>query len=194
VTLEHDEQSDRLVALYEGVVVDNRDPLRIGRVRLEIPGLIEPASGWALPIGNPGGGSDAQGFFRPPKIGAEVSVFFVQGNIDQPRYLVGPWGSPGGNSESPTAVRALSPADAVQLAVVQSDRWEIVLDDRPGKESLRIKDLQHDEDVIEIDGVRHGITISGSAAVVIKSVGVVSIDALQILLNGRIVRETGDPI
>ena len=45
---------------YDGVVVDNRDPLRVGRVRVRIPGLVEPFSSWALPMANPGGGSDSR--------------------------------------------------------------------------------------------------------------------------------------
>lgn len=189
-----DDPDPRHTALYEGVVIDNADPLRIGRVKLMVPGLIEPASDWAMPLASAGGGSDALGLYFVPKVGAEVAVLFVQGDVDHPRYLIGPWGAPGGKSETPTALRALSPQDAVLVRVLQTDRWEVVLDDRPGNESVRIKDLQFDEDVIEIDGVGHGITISGSAAIVLKSTGVVNVQALQILLNGRIVRDTSEPI
>lgn len=189
-----DAPDGKLYGLYEGSVVDNVDPLRLGRVRLQVPGIIEPASGWVFPIGAPGGGSDAQGYYFVPKIGAEVAVLFVQGDPDEPRFLVGAWGAPNGTPETPTFARALSPAEAVQVRGVQTDRWELVFDDRPGKESLRIKDLVHDNDVIEIDGAGHGVTISGSAAVVIKSVGVVTIDAVQVFINGRIVRPSGDPI
>ena len=189
-----DEFSDDLFGLYDGVVVDNVDPLRLGRVRVMVPGLIEPASGWAMPIGGTGGGSTAQGFYRVPKIGAEVSVQFVQGNIDAPRFLVGPWGAPGGVPDSPTYLHALSPVQAVQVGVLQTDRWEIVLDDRPGHEMLRIKDLRFDTDMVEIDGVSHGVTISGTAAVLIRSIGVMRLEALQIILNGRIVKPSEDPI
>lgn len=189
----HDDPDPRFTALYEGVVVDNKDPEKLGRVKLQVPGLVEPASGWALPIGCPGGGSDAQGFYFVPKVGAEVAVLFVQGDVDHPRYLIGAWGKPNADAETPTFARALSPEEAVQVKGIQTDRWELVFDDRPGQESVRIKDLQFD-DVIEIDGAGHGVTINGSAAVVIRSVGVVSVEALQIILNGRIVRATAEPI
>lgn len=184
----------RYTALYEGVVVDNRDPERLGRIKLMIPGLIEPASGWAPPIGSPGGGSDARGFFFTPDIGAEVAVLFVQGDTDHPRYLIGAWGMPGTEPETPTFARALSPAEAVQVRGIQTRRFEVVIDDRPGHESLRVKDREFDEDVLELDGVSHGVTISGSAAVLIRSTGVVNVQALQIVLNGRIVRDTAEPI
>jgi uncharacterized protein involved in type VI secretion and phage assembly len=188
-----DDPDPRFTALYEGVVIDNRDPEKLGRVKLMVPGLIEPASGWALPLACAGGGSDANGFYFVPKLGAEVAVFFVQGDTDHPRYLIGAWGKPAAEAETPTFARALSPEEAVLVRGIQTDRWEIVFDDRPGHESMRIKDLQFD-DILEIDGVGHGVTIAGSAAVVIRSTGVVSVEALQILLNGRIVRDTSEPI
>lgn len=193
VDFDNDEPA-KYVGLYEGVVVNNEDPLRLGRVTLMVPGVVEPESGWAFPIGCPGGGSRQNGWYHAPKIGAEVSVMFVQGDVDEPRFWVGPWGAPNGVPDSPSFASELSAADAVQVHGMQSDRWEIVIDDRPGHESVRIKDRLHDGDVLEIDGVRHGVTISGTAAVVIKSVGVVTIDALQVLINGRVVKPTGDPI
>lgn len=181
-------------ALYEGLVIDNVDPALIGRVRVTVPGILEP-SGWVMPLGAPGGGSDASGFWFVPRIGSNIAVMFVHGDIDHPRYLAGPWASPQATgTEVPSFLRALTPAEAVQVAVIQTRRWEIIFDDRPGHEALRIKDLEFDEDVLEIDGVNHGVTLSGSAAVVIRSSGVVNVEALQILLNGRVVRECEDPI
>lgn len=184
----------KFVALYEGVVVDNRDPLNIGRVRLQVPGLLEPASDWAMPLANPGGGSDGVGTYWVPQIGAEVGVFFVMGDIDEPRFVVGPHGAPGGRTEVPRFARALTAAEAGQVQGFASKRFEVVFDDRAGHEAIRITDLEHPEDLIEIDGTNHGVTITGSAAVVIRSVGVVDIQALQIRLNGRIVRESTEPI
>jgi hypothetical protein len=189
-----DPPDPRFVALYEGEVVDNLDPKLMGRIRILIPGLLEP-SGWTMPIAMPGGGADNRGHWQVPRIGANVAVLFVQGDVDHPRYLAGPWASPRATgTEIPNAVRTLTPAEAVEVAVIQTRRWEIVFDDRIGRESLRIKDLEFDEDVLEIDGANHGVTISGTAAVVIRSRGVVNIEALQIMLNGRVVRETEDPI
>lgn len=183
-----------LTALYEGVVTDNVDPAKLGRVRIRVPGLLEPQSGWALPIGCGGGaGGAGQGYYMVPKIGANVMVQFKHGDADHPRFLIGPPGQANGESEIPQFARALSPAEAVLVRGIQSDRWELVFDDRPGKETLRIKDLAFG-DTVELDGVNHGVLIRGSAAVVIQSTGVVNIEALQIVLNGRIVRDTSEEI
>jgi uncharacterized protein involved in type VI secretion and phage assembly len=181
-------------ALYEGVVTDNVDPGKLGRVRIRVPGVLEPQSGWAMPIGcGAGAGGDGQGYFMVPAIGANVVVQFKMGDVDHPRFMIGPSGRQNGESEIPQFARALTPAEVVRVRGIQSDRWELVFDDRPGHESLRVKDLQFG-DVIELDGVNHGVLIRGSAAVVIQSTGVVNIEALQIVLNGRIVRDTSEEI
>lgn len=71
----------RLDGLHVGEVVDREDPEGLGRVRVRIPGLVEPASAWAWPLGTLGGGSDRRGFFCVPEKGAEVGVLFHQGDV-----------------------------------------------------------------------------------------------------------------
>lgn len=180
--------------VYEGVVFDNLDPLLAGRVRVTIPGLIEPASGWALPYASPGGGSDARGFWFVPEIGANVAVVFKEGDIEHPRYFVGAWSAPGQQPESPTFVRTMQPSEAVQVAGIQTRKWNIVLDDRPGIDRLTIESREFPNNSITIDGTAQAVEISGTVAVQIKATGIVNIEALQIVLNGRIVLPTGGPI
>lgn len=188
------QEADKHISIYDGVVYDNLDPMLIGRVRVTVPGLIEPYSAWALPVGMPGSGP-GRGFWAVPPVGANVSVMFKEGDPDHPRYFCGPWGAPdGAEPDSPSFVHDLSPSDAVQVAGLQTKRWNIVCDDRPGHESLIIADRSNDQNQIEIDGVSQSVTINGMVAVQIKSTGVVKIDALQIILNGRVVLPSGNPI
>ena len=42
---------------YDGSVVDNRDPEGRHRVKIRVPGILEPESDWALPWATIGGGS-----------------------------------------------------------------------------------------------------------------------------------------
>src|SRR5215471_17336448 len=112
---EFDEEGDRYLGLYVGVVVKRDDDEKLGRVRVRVPGLIEPASAWAFPLGTVGGGSDARGFYAVPEVGAEVGVLFHQGDVDHPYYLCGHWGKPDGRTEVPTPIRDLSKADAPQV-------------------------------------------------------------------------------
>ena len=77
----------KLPYMYVGVVTKNDDPEKLGRVKVRIPGLVDPESAWAFPMGAPGGGSKRHGFFSPPVVGAEVCVFFHGGDPDHPWFI-----------------------------------------------------------------------------------------------------------
>jgi len=47
---------------------------------------------------------------------------------------------------------------------------------------------------VEIDGLTAGILLDAKAALVLKAVGIVRIDGLQVVINGRPVRPGSDPI
>lgn len=200
----YDESPDpQFLAVYDGIVMDRDDPLKVGRVRVRVPGLIAAPGVWALPIGMPGGGSSTKGFFFVPEVGAEVAVFFKQGDVDHPRYLAGAWGRPNGTPDLPSS--ALEAEDGTEytatqipnVCVLETRRYEIVIDDNEGHSRLAIRDKASPnggEDIIEIDGEKHGVRISGTVAVLIESVGAVTINGLQVMINNRVVRDTGDPI
>ena len=95
----------RLHGVFMGVVTDRRDPEGLGRVRVTVPGLLEPHSAWARPLGTVGGGSKDQGIFAVPEVGAEVAVFFEQGQIDAPLYLCAHCGKPDAGNEVPEEAR-----------------------------------------------------------------------------------------
>ena len=42
--------------MFWGSVIRNDDPEKLGRVKVFIPGLLEPQSPWAWPVGFPGSG------------------------------------------------------------------------------------------------------------------------------------------
>jgi len=190
---EFDTDDPRYTALYIGQVVDREDPESFGRVRVRIPGLVEPASAWAFPLGTLGGGSDRRGFFAVPEKGAEVGVLFHQGDVDHPYYLAGHWGKPGGSSEVPEPVRGLAKDEAPQVRAFETERFLLAFDDRSGKEALVIKDKKSG-DQIEFDGAAMGITIKATAALLLKADGLVSIEAPSVQINGRIVLPSTKPI
>jgi len=198
-----DSPDPQFLAVYDGVVTDRKAPLKVGRVRVRVPGLIASPGVWALPMGMPGSGSATRGFYFVPEEGAEVSVFFKQGDVDHPRYLAGAWGRPNGNSELPSATltaedgTVYNEEEIPNVTALETRRYEIVIDDNEGHERLTIRDKQSPdggEDIIEIDSVNNGVRIAGTVAVVIESVGVVNIRGLQVMINDRVVRDTGDPI
>ena len=179
--------------IQHGVVVDNADPLRIMRVRVRIPGLIDDRSGWALPAAVPGGGEAGLGWYAAPPIGAEVYVWALQGDIDTLTYAPGHWGAPGGSPQSPSFVRDLSPTDAVQVRGFETPRFTMVFDDRGGRESFEIRDKVSGDRIV-MDGTTRSIEISSTTALRIKSLGAISIDGTAVTINNRAVLPTGRPI
>lgn len=125
-----DPRDRRLLGLYLGRVTNRQDPDGLGRVKVEVPGLLEPESTWAWPLGSPGGGTAQRGHFEPPAVEATVAVLFHQGEVDEPYYLTGPWGAPDGTSDVPqdAAVGSGSEAADRQVAVTEDGAWRIVRD------------------------------------------------------------------
>lgn len=188
-----DDDEVRYPGLYMGEVVDREDPEGLGRVRVRVAGLVEPASAWAFPLGTVGGGSDRRGFFSVPERGAEVGVLFHQGDVDHPYYLCGHWGKPDGENEVPEPVRGLSKEEAPKVRAFETGRFLLVFDDRAGKEALVIKD-KTSGDQIEFDGAGMGITIKATSALILKADGLVSIEGAAVQINGRVVLPGEKPI
>jgi hypothetical protein len=125
----------RYFGLYFAFVVENVDPEKMGRVRITIPGMIEPASGWAWPIAM-GGGSPQSGAWDIPKKGAGVAVMFHQGDPDEPVYFHG-WYA---NNHLPTPARDASADDAAnKIKCFESDQHLVVLDGVKGQVLVKDK-------------------------------------------------------
>ena len=75
---------------YRGLVLDNIDPLLLGRVTLQVPSILgETPSAWALPC-VPSAGL-ASGFFVVPPVGSSVWVEFEGGRVESPIWTGGFW-------------------------------------------------------------------------------------------------------
>lgn len=87
-----------------GVVTDNKDPDKLGRVKVKIPILSEQDTSWWAPIVMLGAGKN-RGWFFIPEVDDEVLVLFEHGDIDHPLVVGALWGgkdkppekNPGGN-------------------------------------------------------------------------------------------------
>lgn len=189
---EHDNPNVRkFLAMYRGVVVDNKDPDRLGRVRLRVPGVIpKEGSAWAYPIGAPGAGSAQRGWYVGPTIGTDVAVWFEQGDPDHPYYM---GGNPGDGEVPPEVVAAADAEDATKVAVFETDRWRLKFDGTAGNEEFHILD-KVTGDVFEIDGVAKGIRIKGTGVVFIESDGAITLTAPAITIGGRPVTQNGKPL
>jgi hypothetical protein len=85
--------ADRFYGKYRGLVLDNEDPLQMGRLQALVPAVLgEIPSGWASPC-VPYAGTDA-GFYAIPMIGAGVWIEFEGGDVSRPIWS-GAWWAAG---------------------------------------------------------------------------------------------------
>jgi uncharacterized protein involved in type VI secretion and phage assembly len=112
---------------YRGTVVNNVDPMQMGRIMAIVPDVTGPLpSSWALPC-VPMAGPQA-GQFVLPQIGAAVWIEFEQGNPDYPIWTGGFWGSV---AEVPALALAAPPG--IQPIVLQTiGQNTLMISDVPG--------------------------------------------------------------
>jgi uncharacterized protein involved in type VI secretion and phage assembly len=179
----------RLLGMYVGHVTDRKDPEQLGRVRVCVPGLLEPHSAWAWPLGSVGGGSKNRGFFAVPEEGAEVALFFNQGDVDQPYFLSAHWGKPNGESEVPEEAQK----DPPDNRVLATETFRLELDETEGSRRLKITNKKTD-DYLEFDAEKNTITLQGTTAIVIRATGGISLEATHITVGKRVIRPVEDAI
>ncbi len=93
LTASLDGQVDRFYGKYRGLVVDNQDPEKRGRLKATVPEVLgETISGWALPCA-PYAGTTA-GFYAVPFPGAGVWIEFEAGDPTRPIWA-GTWWAAG---------------------------------------------------------------------------------------------------
>ena len=112
---------------YRGTVINNIDPLQIGRIQAMVPDVssLLPST-WAMPC-LPFGGM-LTGMFTVPQIGAGVWVEFEQGDPDYPVWTGCFWGTA---AEVPALAKTVPPGvSGVTLQTTLQNG--IVVSDLPG--------------------------------------------------------------
>jgi len=170
-------RGERYFGLYMGRVVDRNDPDTRGRVRVEIPGMIDERSAWAVPKG---GGSRKWGSVAVPPLDADVYVQFVNGDIERPVYEPADYGIRDGEPE------VFPEHEDPDIIVAGFGPFRLVIDLRDdGAEqtpSLVLKQVATLGDGSETDTawVRLGensIQVRGDAAVQVTSGGLTDLDS-----------------
>lgn len=96
---------DKLYGKYRGLVLNNVDPMQMGRLMVQVPdvGGVMPGT-WAMPCVPVAGIQN--GMFALPMIGSGVWVEYEQGDIDHPVWVGCFWGSA---AEVPALARLTPP-------------------------------------------------------------------------------------
>ena len=94
-----------LFGKYRGTVINNIDPMQIGRIQAMVPDVAGFIPGtWAMPC-VPAAGINT-GFFTVPMMGSGVWIEFERGDPDYPIWVGGFWGSA---AEVPVLAHAVPP-------------------------------------------------------------------------------------
>lgn len=187
-----DDPTPPRLALYDGVVTDVNDPLKIGRVRLSVPGVLDE-SDWAFPLSM--GRGDGVGFWHVPKVGADVGVWFLGGDFDRPFYVPGHHIAPRGSGRGPSFIQAaeVSVADAPKIKLWETEDHLILLDGRDGRQAFEVRD-KTTGDGVAYDRSTLSLEVKGTVSVKITSTGAIDIDGLAVTILGRPVVPGAGPI
>jgi phage baseplate assembly protein gpV len=131
---------------YRGKVIDNDDPLKLGRLKTMVPALSDQELTWALPC-TPYAGLKVGWYVMPP-VGANVWIEFEAGDTDYPIWVGGFWSK---QDEMPPD--ATGPA----VKVLQTDKMVLILDDENVKLTVRVPT---DDATYKIEMDKNGIVLT----------------------------------
>ena len=168
------ESLGRYYSIYRGVVVDNRDPEHLGRVKVTVPQFDNVVAEWAYPLGQEG--SIQTGFrYLTPKIG---QIVFVQFECGDPLYPI--WSYCGwGVNEMPEELK-----DKDTFGFITPSSHKILVKDKEGILHITISDDSENE-ITSMELNRDEVIIkSGSIKMMGAEQGITLTDKLVERLNG----------
>jgi uncharacterized protein involved in type VI secretion and phage assembly len=127
---------------YRGIVTDNGDPKKLGRVRARVPEVLgDVETGWALPCAHYAG--QQSGVFAVPSAGTGVWIEFESGVVSRPIWTGCWWGTgdipahEGGADVTPD-VKIFRSESGLMLAL-HDDDGSIAVSDKNGQNLVQIQ-------------------------------------------------------
>jgi hypothetical protein len=150
---------EKFFGKYRGLVIDNRDPLKLGRLKVSVPSILsEEVTVWALPC-FPYGGSHQQGIFMVPDIDSHVWVEFEAGDIDHPIWAGTFWEKEGDAPDD-------SAREDPTTRLIQTGSGHILqFDDEGGEEQIRLHHPADAEFLIDASG---SITLTDTSGAILR--------------------------
>lgn len=147
----------RFYGKYRGFVVENADPEKLGRLKVQVPSVLgsDVVTGWAMPCVPYGGDAD-MGFLFIPEVGAGVWVEFEEGDLEFPIWVGTFWSKPGGESELPKPNKA----DGSEESSVQDPPTRKIIKSKKGH-TIQFEDAEGEEMVTIFEATNsHVITMN----------------------------------
>jgi uncharacterized protein involved in type VI secretion and phage assembly len=170
-----------------GIVTDNKDPKKLGRVKVKLPTLTEEhTSYWARVVAS--GAGNGRGFDCLPEINDEVLVAFEHGDIHRPYILGGLWN---GKDKPPADVENTVKDGKVRLRTIQTrtgHQIQFVEEDSGGSQAgVYIKTKGGHQ--LFINDSDSSITLNSTGDLKIKASGNIDISAGgTITLKGSLIK------
>jgi uncharacterized protein involved in type VI secretion and phage assembly len=158
---DRDRSHDRTYGVVVGTVMKNKDPQKLGKVQVKLPGLSDDEIGHWARVATLMAGADRGTFFLPEEHD-EVLVAFEQGDISRPYILGALWN---GKDKPPD-----TNADGKNnLRLIKSRSGHLVrFDDTEGSEKIEIID-KSGNNRIAIDTANKAIAIESAKNISIKA-------------------------
>jgi len=155
------EHASRIYGIVVGVVTNNKDPDKLGRVKVKFPWLSDQdESHWAR-VATPMAGPE-RGFYFLPEVNDEVLVAFDHGIVEMPYVIGALWNGkdkpPEKNDDGKNNIRSIKSRSGHILR----------LDDKQGEEKIEIID-RTGKNKITISSKDNTISIEADADITIKS-------------------------
>lgn len=208
-----DKAVGRTYGVAAGIVTNNEDPEKLGRLKVKFPWLSDNnETDWIRMTTFMAGGG--RGSFFLPEVGDEVLVAFEHGDINRP-YIVGTlWNgvdqAPENNSDGQNNIRKIksrsgheiifnddNKAKQEKIEIRTNAGHKVVLDDSAGKEKIEIID-KSGNNKFTIDSVQNSINIEsamqlnikantveieGTGSLTLKSTGILTIQGSLVKIN-----------
>ena len=175
-------RAGKIYGVVVGVVTNNQDPDKLGRVKVKFPWLDDQdESNWARVATTMAGNN--RGTFFLPEVNDEVLVAFEHGNVNKP-YVVGalwngvdaPVRDNGDGKNNQRVIRSRAGHEFIlndedgkeQVEIKTKAGHQFLLDDTSGSEKIAIID-KSGNNKIEIDTAQNSIAISAQTKISLKA-------------------------
>jgi len=171
-------RNGRILGVVAGVVTNNKDPDKLGRVKVRFPWLSDTDESWWARVASPMAGKD-RGVFFLPEVDDEVLVLFEHGDPRFPYVIGALW-----NGSTPPFLTNDDGKNDKRVIRSRSGHT-ITLNDKDGEETIEIVDKTGDNSVV-ISSKDNKLTISASSDISITSAnGKVSLSGKGIELTSE---------
>jgi len=146
-----EDESSKVYEPLVGVVTDNKDPQKLGRVKVKLPILSEQDSTFWMPIIMLGA-SKNRGWFFIPEPDDEVLIVFEHGDLDRGLVIGALWNGkdkpPDANPDGDNAHRVIKSRAGSRVMFDDSAEPKIIIEDGTGKGRITF-DTKNNKIIIE---------------------------------------------